>query len=117
MAVVQVCQTRGWRRTSLCRHRARMARAFQTVPQQTGSVELMNRRTSRRSFMQQSAGLAALAAGAGGLAARAFAGRSKDLNILCWEGYNSAEVLDPFRESSGATVKAESLTNDPTMID
>ncbi len=46
----------------------------------------------------------------------AFADRSKELNILCWEGYNSAQVLDPFRESTGATVKAESLTNDPTMI-
>jgi spermidine/putrescine transport system substrate-binding protein len=41
---------------------------------------------------------------------------AKELNILCWEGYNSAQVLDPFRQSSGATVKAESLTNDPTMI-
>ncbi|WP_273649256.1 PotD/PotF family extracellular solute-binding protein, partial [Pseudomonas aeruginosa] len=47
----------------------------------------------------------------------AFAGnRSKELNILCWEGYNSAEVLDPFRALSRATIKAESLTNDPTMI-
>lgn len=42
--------------------------------------------------------------------------RSKELNILCWEGYNAAQVLDPFRSSTGATVKAESLTNDPTMI-
>jgi len=42
--------------------------------------------------------------------------RSKELNILCWEGYNSAQVLDPFRTQHGATVKAESLTNDPTMI-
>ena len=47
---------------------------------------------------------------------RAWAAREKELNILCWEGYNSAQVLDPFRKSSGATVKAESLTNDPTMI-
>ena len=70
---------------------------------------MMESRTSRRSFMQQSAGLAALAAGVGGVSARAFADRSKELNILCWEGYNSAQVLDPFRESSGATVKAESL--------
>jgi spermidine/putrescine transport system substrate-binding protein len=47
----------------------------------------------------------------------AFAGnRSKELNILCWEGYNSAEVLDPFRALTKATIKAESLTNDPTMI-
>jgi spermidine/putrescine transport system substrate-binding protein len=38
------------------------------------------------------------------------------MNVLCWEGYNSAQVLDPFRSAKGATVKAESLTNDPTMI-
>ncbi|TBU92657.1 ABC transporter substrate-binding protein [Stutzerimonas kirkiae] len=44
------------------------------------------------------------------------AARDKELNILCWEGYNSAQVLDPFRALSGATIKAESLTNDPTMI-
>lgn len=47
---------------------------------------------------------------------KAFAAREKELNILCWEGYNSAQVLDPFRAKTGATVKAESLTNDPTMI-
>jgi len=48
---------------------------------------------------------------------RAFAqGREKELNILCWEGYNSAQVLDPFRTAHGAEVRAESLTNDPTMI-
>jgi spermidine/putrescine transport system substrate-binding protein len=50
------------------------------------------------------------------MASRAFAAREKELNILCWEGYNSAQVLDPFRSSQSATVKAESLTNDPTMI-
>nr|WP_244517781.1 PotD/PotF family extracellular solute-binding protein [Ancylobacter rudongensis] len=63
------------------------------------------------------AGLGALAA-AGPLfnANKAFAAREKELNILCWEGYNSAQVLDPFRSQTGATVKAESLTNDPTMI-
>ncbi len=44
------------------------------------------------------------------------AGREKELNILCWEGYNSAQVLDPFRTDKGAEVRAESLTNDPTMI-
>ncbi|MDY0873743.1 ABC transporter substrate-binding protein [Dongia rigui] len=72
---------------------------------------------SRRNFMQNSALMAAAFATTGTLGLRqAFADRSKELNILCWEGYNSAQVLDPFRESSGATVKAESLTNDPTMI-
>lgn len=50
------------------------------------------------------------------LARPAFAAREKELNILCWEGYNSAQVLDPFRAKFGATVRAESLTNDPTMI-
>lgn len=72
---------------------------------------------TRRNFLKSSAliggGLAA-----GGLAGlrSAFADRSKELNILCWEGYNSAQVLDPFRTEHGAEVKAESLTNDPTMI-
>ena len=72
---------------------------------------------TRRDFLQNSALMA------GGLAASSMAGvipasadRSKELNILCWEGYNSAQVLDPFRTSTGATVRAESLTNDPTMI-
>ncbi len=74
-------------------------------------------KTSRRNFMQQSTAMAAAFAAGSTLGIRgASAERSKELNILCWEGYNSAHVLDPFRESSGATVKAESLTNDPTMI-
>ena len=72
---------------------------------------------SRRNFMQQSALWASAFAAGGTLGLRsAMADRSKELNILCWEGYNSAQVLDPFREKTGATVKAESLTNDPTMI-
>jgi spermidine/putrescine transport system substrate-binding protein len=72
---------------------------------------------TRRDFLKSSA-LMAGGLAAGGLAglSPARADRSKELNILCWEGYNSAQVLDPFRTSSGATVKAESLTNDPTMI-
>jgi spermidine/putrescine transport system substrate-binding protein len=74
-------------------------------------------RISRRNFMQQSALWAAAFAGAGSvMQGQALAAREKELNILCWEGYNSAEVLDPFRTATGATVKAESLTNDPTMI-
>ncbi|BBE70866.1 ABC transporter substrate-binding protein [Oharaeibacter diazotrophicus] len=71
---------------------------------------------SRRTLMKgMGAGALALGlplAGAG----RAMAARESELNILCWEGYNSAQVLDPFRSSRSATVKAESLTNDPTMI-
>ncbi|MGH6875389.1 MAG: ABC transporter substrate-binding protein [Aestuariivirgaceae bacterium] len=72
---------------------------------------------SRRNFMQQSAlWAAAFAAGTSSLSSIASAAREKELNILCWEGYNSAQVLDPFRQQREATVKAESLTNDPTMI-
>ncbi len=78
---------------------------------------MTERSVSRRNFMQQSAALAAaVAAGGAGLSRRALADRSKELNILCWEGYNSAQVLDPFRTANSAEVKAESLTNDPTMI-
>lgn len=65
--------------------------------------------------MQQSA-IWAAAFAAGATPKLAHAAREKELNILCWEGYNSAQVLDPFRKAHSATVKAESLTNDPTMI-
>jgi spermidine/putrescine transport system substrate-binding protein len=75
---------------------------------------MINTRQSRRSFMQHSAAAAAFAAA--GFPSIAHAQRDKELNILCWEGYNSAEVLDPYRSKTGATIKAESLTNDPTMI-
>src|SRR4051812_37314064 len=72
---------------------------------------------SRRNFMQQSAAwAAAFAAGSSATIGTAHAARETELNILCWEGYNSAQVLDPFRAMKSATVKAESLTNDPTMI-
>jgi spermidine/putrescine transport system substrate-binding protein len=72
---------------------------------------------TRRNFLKSSALMAGgMAAGSLGGIGSALADRSKELNILCWEGYNSAQVLDPFRKDRGATVKAESLTNDPTMI-
>ncbi len=81
---------------------------------------MLKQKITRRNFMEQSTAMAAaFAAGTAGLtslAGRAHAAREKELNILCWEGYNSAQVLDPFRSSQAAEVKAESLTNDPTMI-
>ena len=79
---------------------------------------MRQRQITRRNFMQQSATFAAAfaAGGASAFVRPAHAARDKELNILCWEGYNSAQVLDPFRSATGATVKAESLTNDPTMI-
>ena len=56
---------------------------------------------SRRDVMRMTgAGALALAGPMG--AGRAFAqGRERELNILCWEGYNSAQVLDPFRTAHG----------------
>lgn len=70
---------------------------------------------SRREFNLSLAGTTGLALlGAGGPAQAA---RNNEMNILCWEGYNSDEVLQPFREANaGASVKAESGTSDPDMI-
>ncbi|MEQ8666579.1 MAG: PotD/PotF family extracellular solute-binding protein [Rhodospirillales bacterium] len=70
---------------------------------------------TRREFSAGLAGAAGLAVlGAGGPARAA---RNNEMNILCWEGYNSDEVLGPFRDMHpGASVKAESGTSDPDMI-
>ncbi len=51
-----------------------------------------------------------------GLPGKLFAGDDK-LSILCWEGYNTDDVLGPFRKlHPGAKVQAESGTSDPDMI-
>ena len=47
-------------------------------------------------------GTAAAAAAIGVTAPDAQAARTGELNILCWEGYNSAQVLDPFRATKTA---------------
>ena len=72
-------------------------------------------RLNRRQFSQ---GMAAFAgATALGSLGRAYAARDDQMNILCWEGYNSDDVLGPFREANpGASVRAESGTSDPDMI-
>lgn len=75
--------------------------------------------TSRRNFLK-SAGAAAASVALGPFLPRsAYAStpREKELNILCWEGYNTENVLGPFRkEFKGVSVKAESGTDDPSMI-
>ncbi len=75
-------------------------------------------RQTRRNFLQQTGLWAAAAAGAaaGGLPFSAQAARDKELNIYCWEGYNSDEVLDPFRREFDAKVRAEGLTSDPDAV-
>ncbi len=70
----------------------------------------------RRNFLQASAATAAALSLPGLLSRPAQAAREKELNILCWEGYNSDEVLDPFRREHNAKVQAESGTSDPDMI-
>lgn len=75
----------------------------------------MVNKLSRRDFMGRTAALTGLAAA--GPLSPAFAARSDRLNILCWEGYNSDQVLGPFRKvNPDATVRAESGTSDPDMI-
>lgn len=71
---------------------------------------------SRRSFLKVLGATTVAAAAPLSLSSKAFAARDKELNILCWEGYNSADVLDPYRKLTGAEVRAESATNDPTMV-
>lgn len=70
---------------------------------------------TRRQFSLGAAGLAGMSALH--LPKMAHAGRTDRLNILCWEGYNSDQVLNPFREAyPAATITAESGTSDPEMI-
>ena len=70
---------------------------------------------TRRQFTARTAALAGLAAA--GPFSPVFAARNDQMNILCWEGYNSDQVLGPFRaENPSATVRAESGTSDPDMI-
>ena len=70
---------------------------------------------TRRDFakgLALTAGFAAL-----GPLGRAQAAVDDRLNILCWEGYNTDDVLGPFRKlNPNATVRAESGTSDPDMI-
>ncbi len=76
---------------------------------------MFKNRINRRNFMQQT-GVWAAAAAAGTLPRFAHASREKELNIYCWEGYNSDDVLDPFRREFGAKVRAEGLTSDPDAV-
>ena len=63
-------------------------------------------------YLGAAAGLAAF-----GSTRSAFAARDKEMNILCWEGYNTDNVLGPFRKAyPGVTTRAESGTSDPDMI-
>ena len=62
-------------------------------------------RTTRRNFLK-STGAFAAAYAFGTIPSLARAAREKELNIYCWEGYNSDDVLDPFRREFDATVRS-----------
>jgi spermidine/putrescine transport system substrate-binding protein len=71
---------------------------------------------SRRTFTMGTAAAAGLAA-MGPMARAQAQMRADRLNVLCWEGYNTDDVLGPFRDlHPDATVRAESGTSDPDMI-
>jgi len=75
-------------------------------------------KTTRRNFLQQT-GAFALAAAYGSTMirpARASDFKDQELNIYCWEGYNSDDVLDPFRREYDVTVNAEGLISDPDAV-
>ena len=67
---------------------------------------------NRRNFLQTTGAFALAAAHGGAFPGIANAARTDELNIYCWEGYNSDDVLDPFRRETGAKVRAEGLTSD-----
>lgn len=71
---------------------------------------------NRRNFLQTTGAFALAAAYGGSFANVANAARTDELNIYAWEGYNSDDVLDPFRRETGATVRAEGLTSDPDAV-
>ncbi len=77
---------------------------------------MFDNKFSRRNFLQQTGGWAAAAATIGTFPNLAHAARDKELNIYCWEGYNSDDVLDPFRREFSAKVRAEGLTSDPDAV-
>lgn len=76
---------------------------------------MFDSKLSRRNFLQKTGVWAAVAA-TGTLPTVAHAARDKELNIYCWEGYNSDDVLDPFRREFSAKVRAEGLTSDPDAV-
>lgn len=71
---------------------------------------------SRREFLKQSAALTAGIAAASTMSRAAWAARDGEMNIYCWEGYNSDKVLDPFRTEFKCTVKAQGLISDPDAV-
>ncbi|WP_245295034.1 ABC transporter substrate-binding protein [Pararhizobium antarcticum] len=71
---------------------------------------------SRRAFLRDTVSISAGIAAASMMPRGAWAAREKEMNIYCWEGYNSDKVLDPFRKEFDCTVKAQGLISDPEAV-
>lgn len=71
---------------------------------------------SRRDFLKAAAAMSASAGIPGLFPGTAQAARTNELNILVWEGYNSDNVLDPFRREFGSKVSAENIISDPDAV-
>ncbi|MFV0297885.1 MAG: PotD/PotF family extracellular solute-binding protein [Hyphomicrobiaceae bacterium] len=71
--------------------------------------------TTRREFLQR-CGASVLATASGAGMACASAGRHRELNILCWEGYNNPVVTRPFMAEFQAKLVAEELNADPIAV-
>jgi spermidine/putrescine transport system substrate-binding protein len=61
--------------------------------------------------------LAGCAAAAATLPLPARAQRERELNIYCWEGYDSSNVLEPFRQRFDCQVRSERNTSDPDAVE
>ncbi len=82
---------------------------------------ITERPLNRRDFLKFTGATAAGLAFASFASSSAFAAaagrRDAEMNILCWEGYNTENVLGPFRKlHPGIKLRAESAVSDPDMI-
>ena len=77
---------------------------------------MKNYKITRRNLLQTGSAMAVAAAVGGFPKISHAAGREKELNIYCWEGYNSDNVVDPFRKEFDAKVRTEALTDDPNAV-
>lgn len=71
---------------------------------------------SRREFLRDAAAISAGVAAMTTMSRSALAARDNEMNIYCWEGYNSDRVLDPFRKEFNCNVKAQGLISDPDAV-
>ncbi len=68
---------------------------------------------SRRRFLATVGALAAVPL----LPGRARAQRERRLNIYCWQGYNAANVIEPFAAQFACEVRSELITSDPDAVE